>query len=80
MDVCWGLWFFLWIVASTDGVLLWTFVGGYGVARFLVEFFREPDAQLGFVLGPFSMGQILSLAMILTAAVFLLRKTGDASG
>ena len=53
------------------GVLFWTFIGGYGLARFLVEFFREPDPQLGFVLGPFSMGQILSLAMILTAALFL---------
>jgi phosphatidylglycerol---prolipoprotein diacylglyceryl transferase len=63
-----------------EGVLLWTFIGGYGVARFLVEFFREPDPQLGFVLGPFSMGQILSLAMILIAALcLLLRKTGDAS-
>src|SRR5439155_980950 len=47
---------------QTDGVLFWTFVGGYGVARFFVEFFREPDPQLGFVLGPFSMGQLLSLA------------------
>jgi len=65
---------------QTEGVLLWTFIGGYGVARFLVEFFRDPDPQLGFVLGPFSMGQILSLAMILTAALcLLLKKTGDAS-
>jgi phosphatidylglycerol:prolipoprotein diacylglycerol transferase len=53
---------------------------GYGLARFLVEFFREPDPQLGFVLGPFSMGQILSLAMILTAALFLSRITRDRVG
>ena len=66
---------------QTDGVLFWTFIGGYGLARFFVEFFREPDPQLGFVLGPFSMGQILSLAMILTAALFLfLRKPGDRAG
>jgi phosphatidylglycerol---prolipoprotein diacylglyceryl transferase len=73
----------LWLAerVQTEGVLLWSFIGGYGVARFLVEFFREPDPQLGFVLGPFSMGQILSLAMILTAALcLLLRKTDDASG
>ena len=57
---------------QTDGVLFWTFVGGYGVARFFVEFFREPDPQLGFVLGPFSMGQILSLAMVLASTLFLL--------
>ena len=73
----------LWLAerVQTEGVLLWSFIGGYGVAGFLVEFFREPDPQLGFVLGPFSMGQILSLAMILTAALcLLLRKTDDASG
>jgi phosphatidylglycerol---prolipoprotein diacylglyceryl transferase len=65
---------------QTDGVLFWTFIGGYGLARFLVEFFREPDPQLGFVLGPFSMGQILSLTMILTAALFLSRITRDRNG
>jgi phosphatidylglycerol---prolipoprotein diacylglyceryl transferase len=56
---------------QTDGVLFWTFIGGYGLARFLVEFFREPDPQLGFILGPFSMGQILSLAMILASTLYL---------
>ena len=64
---------------QSDGMLFWTFTGGYGVARFLVEFFREPDPQVGFVLRRFSMGQILSLAMILTAAVFLSRITRDRS-
>jgi len=56
---------------QADGVLFWTFIGGYSLARFFVEFFREPDPQLGFILGPFSMGQILSLAMILAAMLFL---------
>ena len=66
---------------QTEGVMFWTFVGGYGLARFVVEFFREPDLQLGFVVGPFSMGQILSLAMILTAALFLLlRRSADSLG
>jgi phosphatidylglycerol:prolipoprotein diacylglycerol transferase len=37
---------------------------GYGLVRFLIEFVREPDAHLGAVLGPFSMGQALCLAMI----------------
>lgn len=35
------------------------FLMGYGVLRFFVEYFREPDAQLGFVLGSLSMGQVL---------------------
>ena len=42
----------------------------YGLFRFLVEFVREPDPQLGFVLGWLTMGQILSLAQ-LAAGVFL---------
>lgn len=37
----------------------------YGLVRFSVEFVREPDAQLGTVLGPFSMGQLLSAAMVI---------------
>lgn len=42
------------------------FLLGYGVIRFLVEFTREPDAHLGFLLGGmFTMGQLLSLPMIL---------------
>jgi len=40
----------------------------YAVARFLVEFTRQPDAQLGFVLGPLSMGQLLSLGVVCGAA------------
>jgi phosphatidylglycerol:prolipoprotein diacylglycerol transferase len=32
--------------------------------RFFIEYFREPDAHLGFVLLSFSMGQILCLLMI----------------
>jgi len=44
----------------------------YGLLRFLVEFFREPDAQLGTVLGPLSMGQVLCLAMILSGLGLLL--------
>jgi len=37
----------------------------YGTGRFFAEFFREPDAQMGFYLGFLTMGQILSLLMIL---------------
>ena len=36
----------------------------YGVFRIFCEFFREPDAQLGYIFGVFSMGQILSLCMV----------------
>ncbi len=46
------------------GVLTSLFIILYGIFRFSVEFFREPDVQLGFILGPFTMGQLLSSAMI----------------
>jgi phosphatidylglycerol:prolipoprotein diacylglycerol transferase len=36
-----------------------------------VEFFREPDAHLGFILGSFSMGQLLSFPMIVAGLVML---------
>jgi len=60
-----------------DGMMVAFFLFFYGCFRFLLEFFREPDAQLGFVLGPFSMGQVLCLLMIASAlllAIVLARR------
>ena len=37
---------------------------GYGLVRFIIEFFREPDEHLGFVMLSFSMGQVLCAFMI----------------
>jgi phosphatidylglycerol:prolipoprotein diacylglycerol transferase len=51
------------------GTLLALFLCGYGCCRFLVEFFREPDAQLGFILMHLSMGQLLSSFMILAGGI-----------
>jgi phosphatidylglycerol---prolipoprotein diacylglyceryl transferase len=45
------------------------FLAGYGVFRLFAEFFREPDLHIGLFWGVFSMGQLLSIAMILTALV-----------
>ncbi len=53
----------------------------YGVIRFLLEFTRQPDPQLGLVLGPFSMGQILCVGMIVVGAgmaFFLYRRNTPA--
>ena len=58
--------------------LLLLFVG-YGVFRFLVEFFRQPDAHLGFLWGGATMGQLLSLPMVLFGLggwVYLYRRAG----
>ncbi len=50
------------------------FLLGYGVFRFIVEFARQPDAQLGFVaLDWMSMGQILCLPMIALGAFLIWR-------
>jgi phosphatidylglycerol:prolipoprotein diacylglycerol transferase len=41
--------------------------------RFMLEFFREPDAQLGYIIGPLTMRQLLSQLMV-GAGVILLMK------
>ena len=46
-------------------MLLGIFLIGYGLSRSIVEFFREPDAHLGFIASGITMGQILSIPMIL---------------
>ena len=46
------------------------FLIGYGVLRNSIEFFREPDPQLGFVIHSFTMGQLLSSAMIAVGVAF----------
>lgn len=67
-----------------EGLIGGTFLAGYGLARFLVEFVRQPDAQfvsegnplgLAWHLGGvgLTMGQILSLPMILTGLYLIMR-------
>ena len=43
----------------------------YGLFRFIIEFYREPDVQIGYIFLSFSMGQILSLPMIILGFIFL---------
>ncbi|MDE4133965.1 prolipoprotein diacylglyceryl transferase [Phaeobacter sp. QD34_3] len=68
----------------TPGLVLGTFLAGYGTARFLVEFVRQPDAQfvspgnplgLAWHIGGYglTMGQMLSLPMIALGLVFVLK-------
>jgi phosphatidylglycerol---prolipoprotein diacylglyceryl transferase len=44
--------------------MLAIYIIGYGTVRFFIEFFRQPDPQLGFIFLSFSMGQILCAIMI----------------
>ena len=46
----------------------------YGVFRILIELFREPDEHLGLILFNFSMGQILSIPMIIVGFLFFGKK------
>ncbi|MBN2429460.1 MAG: prolipoprotein diacylglyceryl transferase [Deltaproteobacteria bacterium] len=52
---------------ATYGIPFFSFFFFYGCFRFFVEFFREPDAQLGFLWSFVTMGQLLSVPMILFA-------------
>ena len=47
------------------GFVSGAFLAGYGVARIVGELFRQPDAQLGFLFAGITMGQLLSLPMVL---------------
>jgi phosphatidylglycerol:prolipoprotein diacylglycerol transferase len=68
-------------VTARPGALAATFLAGYAAARFLVEFTRQPDPQLGLVVGPLSMGQVLSTAVAAGAAALLFRpRTHGATG
>jgi phosphatidylglycerol:prolipoprotein diacylglycerol transferase len=59
--------------SPATGIAGWSFVAGYGLFRFFIEFFRQPDAQLGTFFGLFSMGQLLSLPMFLLGSFFVFK-------
>ncbi|MYZ48855.1 prolipoprotein diacylglyceryl transferase [Propylenella binzhouense] len=50
------------------GLTCAAFIGLYGLFRTIVEFFREPDPQLGFITGFFTMGMLLSIPMVIVGA------------
>lgn len=67
--------FVLWKIQwkKYTGLVISCFLMAYAVFRFTVEFFREPDAQLGFIVSWITMGQILSLILFgvgLTLLIF----------
>ncbi len=70
----------LWVLKDrikTDGILSVIFAVGYTLARFIVEFFRQPDAHLGYLLLGLTMGQWLSIVMLVGTLVtgwYLLRQ------
>ena len=56
-----------------QGTFMGVFVMGYGIVRFLVEFVRVPDAQLGYLLGGvITMGQLLSLPLVIAGLALII--------
>jgi len=53
---------------SKPGVLTGVFMIGYALSRMFVEMFRQPDAYLGFLIGGATMGQLLSVPMLVIGA------------
>ena len=85
------LWLVLWFIVRKrkpfKGFVIGAYVLGYGLVRFFIEYFREPDRELGFILRlgggsgnphlletpfDFTMGQLLCLLMMAAGAVCLL--------
>ncbi|MBR6341780.1 MAG: prolipoprotein diacylglyceryl transferase [Treponema sp.] len=82
------LWLIIWLVRKHkkfDGVLAGIYTIGYGFFRFFIEYFREPDEDIGFVIGDksaniyenasftnFSTGQLLCFLMIIGGIVIIL--------
>ncbi|HEY6336191.1 MAG TPA: prolipoprotein diacylglyceryl transferase [Alphaproteobacteria bacterium] len=58
---------------NRPGFIAGAFLIGYGLARITVEFFREPDSFLGFLVFGMTMGQILSIPVILYGAWLISR-------
>lgn len=89
------LWLFMWFVVRKrtpfKGFAIGAYMTGYGLVRFVLEYFREPDAELGYIikLGDpnasihlfttplnFSMGQILCALMIVGGLGFIAFRAG----
>jgi len=67
------LFIILWVLKNKlkrDGEITIAFLIGYSICRFIVEFYREADAHIGYLTLGLSMGQILSVVMLLVSAGF----------
>lgn len=62
--------FFFWRTNARNqpGKLVGIFLLGYGLSRFVIEFFREPDVQLGTLSWGLTMGQTLTVPMLIGGA------------
>lgn len=56
--------------SSREGILSASYLLGYGLVRFVAEWFREPDPQLGYYFDILTLGQIFSVVFMLFGALF----------
>ena len=52
-------------IRNHAGIISGVFLIGYGASRFIVEFFREPDVEIGYIMDMFTMGQLLCVPMMI---------------
>ncbi len=65
----------LWMIRHKNfpkGSMLGFYLIGYGIVRFFIEYFREPDPHLGLIFISLSMGQILCITMIFAGCLYLM--------
>jgi phosphatidylglycerol:prolipoprotein diacylglycerol transferase len=76
------LWFLFWKTDARHqpGKLVGFFLAGYGLARFTVEFFRQPDDHLGLLWFNMSMGQLLTVPMVLGGLFLIMTAKGRMAG
>ncbi len=58
-----------------SGQLIALFLVFYGIFRIVAEFFREPDPQIGYIMGVITMGQILSCLMVVAGTILYLARS-----
>ena len=66
----------LWFIKDKKlpkGFMFWSFVTLYGLLRTIMEFFREPDGQIGFIFNYLTMGQLLSIPLFLAGCYMLFK-------
>ncbi len=61
----------IWIRTRKKGVVTFSYFFFYGLIRFVLEFWREPDSQIGFLFKYFTLGQLLSFGMLIVGAIGL---------
>jgi len=68
------LFIFFWVFRNDKrlaGKFLPLYVLGYGLIRFFIEFYRQPDSQIGLVFNVLTLGQIFCLIMVVASLIFL---------